>query len=126
MPDIDNLVAALIQSEKEDKLKKFYAQDQLPGNQINQQGNDRPFFGNAQNDVSMQLQGSGGYDNSRGSSLVTGGLNASMNIPVSDRTIISPYIGGGGAYGKVQTPQGDIKISKFVPQFGGHIRYRFD
>ena len=68
----------------------------------------------------------GGYDNARGASLLSGGGRATLDIPVSDRLTVSPWFGGGGATGKVPTPQGDFKINKFDPQFGVGLNYKFD
>ena len=96
MPDIEKLVAALMASENQDRAMK------------------------------MRIQGGGGYDNSGAASLLSGGGRATLDIPVSDRLTISPFFGGGGAKGKVPTPQGDLKINKFDPQFGVGLNYKFD
>jgi len=96
MADIEKLVAALMASENQDRAMK------------------------------MRIQGGGGYDNSRGASLLSGGGRATLDIPVSDRLTVSPWFGGGGATGKVPTPQGDFKINKFDPQFGVGLNYKFD
>ena len=96
MADIDKLVAALMASENQDRA------------------------------MQMRIQGSGGYDNSGAASLLSGGGRATLDIPVSDRLTVSPWLGGGGATGKVPTPQGDFKINKFDPQFGVGLNYKFD
>ena len=96
MADIDKLVAALMASENQDRAMK------------------------------MRIEGGGGYDNSRGARLFDGGGMARLNIPVTDRLTISPFFGGGGAIGKVPTPQGDLKINKFNPQYGVGLNYKFD
>ena len=96
MADIDKLVAALMASENQDRAMR------------------------------MRIQGSGGYDNSGAASLLSGGGRATLDIPVSDRLTVSPWLGGGGATGKVPTPQGDFKINKFDPQFGVGLNYKFD
>jgi len=96
MADIDKLVAALMASENQDRA------------------------------MQMRIQGGGGYDNARGASLLSGGGRATLDIPVSDRLTVSPWLGGGGATGKVPTPQGDFKINKFDPQFGVGLNYKFD
>ena len=96
MPNINQLVAALMASEKQDTAMR------------------------------VRLQGGGGYDSDRGASLLSGGGRATLDIPVSDRLTISPFFGGGGAKGKVPTPQGEFKINKFDPQFGVGLNYKFD
>jgi hypothetical protein len=96
MADIEKLVAALMASENQDRA------------------------------MQMRIQGGGGYDNARGASLLSGGGRATLDIPVSDRLTVSPWLGGGGATGKVPTPQGDFKINKFDPQFGVGLNYKFD
>ena len=96
MADIEKLVAALMASENQDRA------------------------------MQMRIQGGGGYDNARGASLLSGGGRATLDIPVSDRMTVSPWVGGGGATGKVPTPQGDFKINKFDPQFGVGLNYKFD
>ena len=96
MADIEKLVAALMASENQDRAMR------------------------------MRIQGGGGYDNSGAASLLSGGGRATLDIPVSDRLTVSPWLGGGGATGKVPTPQGDFKINKFDPQFGVGLNYKFD
>jgi len=96
MADIEKMVAALIASENQDRAMK------------------------------MRIQGGGGYDNARGARLLDGGGRATLDIPLTDRLTVSPYFGGGGAIGKVPTPQGDFKINKFDPQFGVELNYKFD
>ena len=96
MADIEKLVAALMASENQDRA------------------------------MQMRIQGGGGYDNARGASLLSGGGRATLDIPVSDRLTVSPWLGGGGATGKVPTPQGDFKINKIDPQFGVGLNYKFD
>ena len=96
MTNIEKLIAGLIASENKDSALK------------------------------ARFAGTGGYDNSRGSRLFSGEGRATIDIPVSDRLTISPYFGGGGAFGKVPTPEGDFKINKFNPQFGVGLRYKFD
>jgi hypothetical protein len=96
MADIEKLVAALMASENQDRA------------------------------MQMRIQGGGGYDNARGASLLSGGGRATLDIPVSDRLTVSAWFGGGGAAGKVPTPQGDFKINKFDLQFGVGLNYKFD
>ena len=96
MPNIRQLVAALMASEKQDTAMR------------------------------ARLQGGGGYDSDRGASLLSGGGRATLDIPLTDRLTLSPYFGGGGALGKVPTPEGDMKIKKFDPQYGVGLNYKFD
>jgi hypothetical protein len=96
MPNISQLVAALMASEKQDTAMRAL------------------------------LQGGWGYDNNRGASLLSGGGRATLDIPLTDRLTVSPYFGGGGAFGKVPTPKGDMKIKKFDPEFGVGLNYKFD
>ena len=96
MPNINQLVAALMASEKQDTAMR------------------------------ARLQGSGGYDSDRGASLLSGGGRATLDIPLTDRLTLSPYFGGGGALGKVPTPEGNMKIKKFDPQYGVGLNYKFD
>lgn len=76
--------------------------------------------------MKFRFEGGGGYDNSRGANLFDGGGRATLDIPVTDRLTISPYLGGGGALGKVKTPEGDFKIKQFNPQYGIGLNYNFD
>ena len=96
MPDITKLVAALIASEKQDR------------------------------EMQMRFQGGGGLDNAAGANLLSGGGRATLDIPVSDRLTVSPYVGGGGAFGKVPTPEGSMKIKSFNPEVGVGLKYLFD
>ena len=96
MTDIEKLIAGLMASENQNRAMK------------------------------MRIESEGGYDNSRGARLLDGGGRATLDIPVTDRLTVSPYFGGGGAIGKVPTPQGDFKINKFNPQYGVGLNYKFN
>ena len=96
MADISKLVAALMESENRDRAMR------------------------------LSLTGDGGYDNSRGSRLLSGGGRATLDIPLTDRFNVSPYFGGGGAVGTVAMPQGDLKIKEFAPEYGLNLKYKFD
>jgi len=90
---------------------------------------------NFQNDIKMQqflqnmhenqirayLNGSGGFN----SGLLSGGGRATFEIPMESNATFRPYVGGGGAYGSVLTPDGRTKVKSFSPEIGGHVSYRF-
>ena len=74
-----------------------------------------------ENQIRAYLNGSGGAD--RG--LLSGGGLATVDIPMGNNTTLSPYFGGGGAYGSVSTPDGRAKVRSFAPQYGVNMNYRF-
>jgi len=67
------------------------------------------------------LQGGGGMD----SSMLEGGGRAQLDLPLSKDLSLMPYVGGGGAFGSVDTPRGKLKIRDWQPDYGAQLRYRF-
>ena len=53
-----------------------------------------------------------------------GGGYAGVNIPVTQRLTVSPWVSGGGAYGYVPTPWGRYNIRQFQqPDYGIQAQY---
>lgn len=65
----------------------------------------------------INVEGGGSY----GNGVFGGGMNASTDIPVSNAMTVSPWVGGGGAYGK---DHGE-KVREFEPAGGVNVGYRF-
>jgi hypothetical protein len=75
----------------------------------------------------LQMFGSGGYENEKGAKILSGGGQAMLNIPISDRAQLQLYGGGGGAVGSVETPDFKQKIKNFSRGDSGiRFNYQFD
>ena len=62
----------------------------------------------------LNVSGGGGI----GQGVLSGGLNASYEVPVGGLQSLLMSIGGGGALGSVPTPHGVQKIREWSPEFG--------
>ena len=65
----------------------------------------------------VNLQGGGSY----GQGVFGGGMQASTDIPVNKSMTISPWVGGGGAYGNDH----GHKVREFEPEGGVNMGWRF-
>ena len=65
-----------------------------------------------------------GGGSSNGDVLGAGGI-ITTSVPVTKGLSVEPYVGGGGAFGSVNTPQGKKKIREFSPEGGIGVRYRW-
>lgn len=57
--------------------------------------------------------------------LLSGGGSLNFDIPITDNLRISPFIGGGGAIGSVDTPSGKQNIKGWKNNFGINANYSF-
>ena len=60
-----------------------------------------------------------------GNKMIMGGGELSTDIPIGKNTTITPSVGGGGARGKVTTPNGDFKVNEFEPSVGLRFTKKF-
>jgi hypothetical protein len=75
----------------------------------------------------LQMFGSGGFENEKGAKILSGGGQATINIPISDRAQLQLYGGGGGAVGSVETPDFKQKIKNLSRGDSGiRFNYQFD
>lgn len=75
----------------------------------------------------LNIEGGGKYNKDEYAGILSGGGRATLDIPVSDRLMLSPYFEGGGAYGSVETKDGKRKIRAFQPGgYGVGLKYTFD
>jgi len=74
-----------------------------------------------QKEIQARLFAAGGKD----SGLLSGGGSLNFDIPVSNNLTVSPYIGGGGAIGSVDTPSGKQNIKGWKNNFGINANYSF-
>ena len=76
--------------------------------------------------VRISAEGSGGYEDQRGANVISGGGQISAHLPLPNGATLSPYYGGGGAYGSVKTPHGNEKIrDSEKPSYGVKLRIPF-
>ena len=104
-------------------LRQYLSQDENTDEEDKLSKNTKmqQFLRNMQeNQIRAYISGSGGID----SGLLSGGGRATIDIPMGNATL-SPYFGGGGAYGSVSTPDGRAKVRSFAPQYGVNMNYRF-